>query len=112
MDKSLKTVLIVGGIIVAVLVILSVVPGLLWGGQYGGWGMMGPGMMGGYGTMFIIPIVVVGLIIWAVVSATRSTGDSDQVSRSGESALEILKRRYAHGEITKQEYDERKKDLA
>ncbi|OGO20501.1 MAG: hypothetical protein A2144_03135 [Chloroflexi bacterium RBG_16_50_9] len=72
-------------------------------------GMMGPGMMGGYGTMFLIPIVVIGLIVWAVVTATRRTGDSDYVSRSGESALEILKRRYAHGEITKQEYDERKK---
>ncbi len=111
MDKNLKTALIIGGIVIAVIVILSVVPGLIWGWQGYGYGMMGPGMMGGYGTMFLMPIlwiVVVGLIIWAVVAGTKKTGDSGQ---SEDSALEILKRRYARGEINKEEYEERKKDL-
>jgi len=112
MDKGLKTALIIGGIVIGVIVILSFVPGLFGGWQGYGWGgMMGPGMMGGYGTMFLIPIVVIGLIVWAVVTATRRTVDSDYASRSGESALEILKRRYARGEITKQEFEERKSDL-
>ena len=113
MDRNLKTALIIGGIVIGVIVILSVVPGLIWGWQgYGG--MMGPGMMGGYGTMFLMPIlwiVVIGLIIWAVVAATRRPGESDIPARSADSALEILKRRYARGEINKQEYEERKKDL-
>ena len=112
MDKSLRTALIIGGIVIGVIVILSVVPGLIWGWQgYGG--MMGPGMMGGYGSMFFMPIlwiVVIGLIVWAVTAAVRRPGDTD-MTRSGESALEILKRRYARGEINKQEYEERKKDL-
>ena len=88
MDRNLKTALIIGGIVIGVIVILSVVPGLIWGWQgYGG--MMGPGMMGGYGTMFLMPIlwiVVIGLIVWAVVAAVRRPGDSETISRIGDSA--------------------------
>jgi len=116
MNQNVKKSLIIGGIILAVLVILSVVPGLIWGWQgYGyGYGMMGPGMMGGFGIMFLMPILwiaVLGLIIWAVVAAVRKPGESGSPTSSADSALEILKRRYARGEITKQEYEERKKDL-
>ncbi|MDP3880394.1 MAG: SHOCT domain-containing protein [Dehalococcoidales bacterium] len=113
MDKNLKTILIIGGIIVGVLAILSIVPGILWGGQYGSWGMMGPGMMGGYGTMFLMPIlwiVVLGLIIWAVVAAVRP-GESSRSDSGTSSALEVLKKRYARGEIDKEEFEEKKKDL-
>ena len=113
MNQNVKTALIIGGIIVAVLVIL-VVPGLLWGWQGYGYGMMGPGMMGGFGTMFFMPIlgiVVLGLIIWAVVAAVRKPGESDGSTRQADSALEILKRRYARGEIDKEEYEAKKRDL-
>lgn len=115
MDRSLKTVLIIGGIVVAVLVILSVVPGLIWGGQYGGWGMMGPGMMGGFGTMGFMGIfwvLVLGLIIWAVVAAVRPGESSSSDSATASSALDVLKKRYARGEINKEEYEEKKRDLA
>ncbi len=114
MSRNLKTALIIGGIIIAAIVILSVVPGLLWGGQAYGYGMMGPGMMGGYGTMFIMPIlwiVVIGIIVWAVVAAVRRPGESDSSNRPADSALEILKRRYARGEINREEYEAKKKDL-
>lgn len=119
MNQNIKTALIIGGIIVGILVILPTVFGLIWGGQYGGWGMMGPGMMGpgmmgGFGWMWLMPIfwiVVLGLIVWAVVTAVRRPGEADSSSRSTDSALEILKRRYARGEINKEEYEEKKKDL-
>ena len=65
------------------------------------------------GLMGIFWIVVLGAIIWAVVAAARGTGQSggsDSGSHS-ESSLEILKRRYARGEINKAEYEEKKKDL-
>ena len=117
MDKSLKTSLIIGGIILAIIVIVPTIISAVTGWQGGyGYGMMGPGMMGGFGAMGLMGVfwvVVLGLIIWAVVGAARGTGQpggSDSASRS-ESALEILKRRYARGEINKAEYEEKKKDL-
>jgi putative membrane protein len=114
MDKNLKTALIIVGIVVAILVVLPLAFGATSGRQYGGWGMMGPGMMGGFGWMWLIPvfwILILGLIIWAVIAAVRRPGESDSSARSADSALELLKKRYARGEIDKQEYEEKKKDL-
>ena len=96
------------------LLILSLVPGLFRGWQGYGYGMMWPGMMGGFGFMFLMPVlwlVVVGLIVWGVVAAVRRPGEGDRTSRSSDAPLEILKRRYARGEVTKEEFDARKKDL-
>jgi len=115
MNKNVKTALIIGGIVVAVLIVLPSVLGAISGWQGSGWGMMGPGMMGGFGTMFFMPIlwiVVIGLIVWAVVAAVRRPGESDSSTRQADSALEVLKRRYARGEIDKEEYEEKKRDLA
>ena len=114
MDKNFKKALIIGGIIIGVIVILSVVPGLFGAGQGYGYGMMGSGMMGGYGAMFLMPIlwiVVIGLIVWAVTAAVRPGASSGSGSATASSALDILKTRYARGEITKQEYEDRKKDI-
>ena len=81
---------------------------------------MGPGMMGwdyGMGWFWTIIMVVfwiaviVGIIFlirWLVIS----TGTGSRAARSEESALEILKKRYARGEIDKKEFEEKKKDLA
>ena len=88
-----------------------------WGHQ--GWGM-GPGMMGwGYGmgwlgmilmAVFWIAVIVgiVFLIRWLVVS----TGSGDRRANSEDSPLEILKRRYARSEINREEFEEKKRDLA
>ncbi len=117
MDKNVKTALIIGGIIVAVLIILPLVLGLISGGQNGGWGMMGPGMMGGFGWMWLMPIFFIifwGLVIWGIVALVRGLSgsrSSDSSSSRPDSALEVLKKRYARGEINKEEYEEKKKDL-
>lgn len=116
MDKNIKTALIIGGIVVAFLIVLPLVFGLILGWYTGGWGMMGPGMMGGFGWMWLMPvfsIVLLGLIIWAIVASVRSLSESrgKDVSKT-DSALEVLKKRYARGEISKEEYEEKKKDLA
>jgi len=83
------------------------------------WGH-GPGMMGwGYGmgwfgmiimAAFWIAVIVgiIFLIRWLVLS-TRASGNKVHLE---DSALEILKKRYARGEINKEEFEEKKKDLA
>lgn len=116
MSKNVKIALITGSIILGVIIILSLVFGEILGWPYGGWGMMGPGMMAGFGWMWLIPIfgiVFLGLIIWAIVASVRSSDESkgSNSSKAG-LALEVLKKRYAQGEINKEEYEEKKKDIA
>jgi len=111
MSKGLKTGLIVSGIVVAVLIFTAVFAAFGFRGTEWGWSMMGPGMMGsfGWGWIMILPAVIFwGLIIWGIVALVRY---SSSPGRHNESALEVLKLRYAHGEISKQEYEEKKKDL-
>ncbi len=111
MNQTTKTVLTVGGIVVAVLVGLP----LIWGG-FGGWSGAGWGMMGGGVGMGVGGLVMVlfwGLIIWAVVAAVQGTSRSAGAVDGGrDSALEILKQRYARGEIGKEEYEAKRHDLA
>ncbi len=115
MNRNQNTVLIIGGVIVAVLVFLIFGFLLVWGFWGSGYGMMGPGMMGGYGSMFLVPIfiiVILGLVIWAVVTAAQKSNNIDNVSdNKAETPLDILKRRYAQGEIDKEEYETKKRDL-
>lgn len=64
---------------------------------------------GGYGGVFmwIIFLVLIGFVIYFVLRGEKwmKRGGSE------ETALDILKKRYAKGEITKQEYDRVKKEL-
>src|SRR6056297_1617081 len=73
-------------------------------GEYGhGWGM-------GMGWWWIIGLIIVIAVIWMVVkSMNRGTGSTTQ--SPGKSALDILKERYVKGEIDKEEFEKRKKDL-
>ncbi len=75
------------------------------GGGFG-YGMMGWGMLVvGLGWVLVI-IAIMALVVWAV----RST--QAHAIASGESALDILKMRYAKGEITKEQFDSMKRDLS
>ena len=71
-----------------------------------GWGMMEGNWYGG-GPLFMIVfwIIVVVLIVF-LINQTVGKG-----KEAGESALEILKKRYAKGEIDKEEFEAKKKDL-
>jgi len=75
----------------------------------GGWGpMMHYGF--GYGGMFmwIIFLIVIGLLIYFFV---QSQNTKSKTPTESESPLDILKRRYAKGEITSEEYEKMKKEL-
>ena len=76
---------------------------------YGEWGsIMHYGF--GYGGMFmwIIFLIVIGLLIYFIVQANKAKGS---MSIQKETPLDILKRRYAKGEIVKEEFERMKKDL-
>jgi putative membrane protein len=90
-------------------------------GAQWGWGY-GPGMMGGYGMghgmgwfgfvfmivfWVLVAVAIVLLIRWLILS-TRSAG---QGGRRENTALDILRERYARGEIGKEEFEEKKRDL-
>jgi putative membrane protein len=116
-NKNVKLGFILGGIALAILIVVP----LLWRGLFGwqgqGWGMMGPGMMGGFGWGWFMPVFMIlfwGLVIWGIVALIRGVTTTGARSTSGhaELAVEVLKRRYAQGEISKQEYEEKRRDLA
>ncbi|MCF8303524.1 MAG: SHOCT domain-containing protein [Bacteroidales bacterium] len=64
-----------------------------------GWGM---------GLGWIIGLVVLVAIVWLISQALDKNNNPAMPEKS---ALGILKERYARGEIDKQEFDDRKKDL-
>jgi len=51
-------------------------------------------------------LVVIGIVFLIKFTVDRTSSRSQEPS-----AMEVLKRRYASGEISKEEYDEKKKDL-
>jgi putative membrane protein len=77
--------------------------------------MDGNGMMYGYhygmGWMVVSLVFWILLIAGAVLLVLWIVGKSGRGSRAGveESALDILKKRYARGEITREQYEEMKK---
>src|SRR3990167_8630949 len=101
---------------------------MMWGGWSSPFGsnnstnnMMnfGFGPFGGFGWIFMIlwwVLIIAGivaLIKW-LSGQSRGTHRNDKPfdSTQGKSALEILQERYAKGEINKQEFEEKKKDLS
>src|SRR3989338_2799570 len=81
---------------------------MMWMMGGGGNPMMGYSGWGGFG--WIIMIVFWVLIILGVVALVRYLGRSGQ-QQDHRTPLDILKERYARGEINKKEFEEKKKDL-
>ncbi len=71
------------------------------------WGDYGWGM--GFGGIFMIIfwVFVILIVVYLVQSAVRGGKGQEQK----ETPLEILKKRYAAGEITKEEFERMKDDL-
>jgi putative membrane protein len=62
------------------------------------------------GWVWILWIEVIGLVIWGVIALVRRTSSTSNTSKKS-NPLEIAKERYARGEITKEEFEQIKKDL-
>jgi putative membrane protein len=86
---------------------------------FGRMGFM-PGLCGGL-FFLLFWVLVIGLVVWAITAWSRSSSHravtgSDIAPAApppvpGGRALDILKERYARGEITKEQYDEMRRDL-
>jgi len=76
-----------------------------------GWGpMMNLGYFG-YGGMFMGMLLIVILVAAAIYWFARETKSKTNSPLSGETPFGILKKRYAKGEITREEFERMKKDL-
>ncbi len=71
--------------------------GMGWGGMWFGW---------------IIWLVIIGGIVWAVVTIVNNNNRKQQnYFPREEDSLEILKKRYARGEINREQFEQMKQDL-
>jgi putative membrane protein len=77
--------------------------GITWGWNQ----MMNFGYGGGMFMMFIFAIVI-GLIIYFIITNTKSNRYTGGFS---ETSLDIIKERFAKGEITEEEFEKMKKAL-
>lgn len=102
-----KILLMISGFILVLPAALSAAPG------YCNWAY-GPGwhrgmFFGGGMFMWIFNIVILGVVIYLAVRLFRN----GTLSAAGnETPLDILKKRLAKGEITKEEYDALKKEIS
>ena len=79
-----------------------------------GWHPMHPmwGMCGAWGIgMLLVMLTFWVLVIVGLIALVRWLAAQGRESRS-DTALEILRQRYARGEINKDEFDARKRDLS
>ena len=73
------------------------------------------GMMDGYDMMgggWIFWLIFWILVIIGLALLIKYLLEASGAKRGEESALEILKKKYARGEISKEEFEDKKKDLS
>ena len=72
--------------------------------------MMGNGIGMGFGVgfMWLFWILLIIVIVWIVKAAVGSSTSSEP----RKSAIDILKERYARGEIDKEEFEQKRNDLS
>jgi len=98
-----------------VLSIFSLFPAIITGcakeypyGSGPGWGHMRYYGYGGW-FMWILFLIVIGILLYFVVQTAKAKGGAGV---SEETPLDILKKRYARGELTKEDFDRMKRELS
>jgi putative membrane protein len=69
------------------------------------------GMFGGMGFGWIFWIVIIAVIVWLVMQFNNKNQSDNSNMIVKDSPLDILKKRYAKGEISKEQFDQMKKNL-
>jgi putative membrane protein len=123
MDRTTRRLVIAFGVLLVVALGFSALMGGMMGpGVIGydqqGQGPFGPGMMRGHGWMWgvgmglggLVMLAFWGLVILGVILLIRSVGGAHGGGWQ-ETPLSLLKRRYAGGEITREQYEQMRKDL-
>jgi putative membrane protein len=67
--------------------------------------------MGWFGFGWIFMVLFCGLVIWGIIVFIRWLANQGESENKKSNAIEILKERYAKGEINKDEFEEKKKNL-
>lgn len=96
---------VVVAVLLGALVLLPVLMMTTWG-----WGMMGPGMWGG-GPMGLIWLVVLAAIVIALLQRKDFDLGRWTSGQAEKSPLDIVKERYARGEISRDEFAQLREDL-
>lgn len=77
-----------------------------------GFNGMGYGMNWGMGFGWIIGLALLVLVVWAIVKIVNNNNIYHSTTENNQkTALEILKERFARGEINKDEFEEKKRVL-
>ncbi len=66
---------------------------------------------GGMWFGWIFWLIIIGIIVWLLINQSKRNRNQDQVKPHIETPIDILKKRYAKGEINKEQFDQMKKDL-
>lgn len=121
MNRNTRWVVMSGAILVSLLIALALIfgarsagvlgyrgPGMM-GGYWGGSGMMGYGW--GMWWMPVLMVIFWGLVVWGIIALVRYFARTGCGAGGQDTALEILRKRYASGEIAREEFEEKKKAL-
>lgn len=83
-----------------------------WNGFDGMYNMMGGYGVFGWGFMiFFWILVILGIVYLMRLISEKNEPEKNEPVKLEKSAMDILKERYAKGEINKEEFDAKKKDL-
>ncbi len=123
MDSTARNLLVAFIVLIVVVLGFPALMGGMMGPGFMGWGPtgqgpMGPGMMTGRGWMWgfgmglggLVMLAFWGALIVGFLLVMRTLGGGHR-GRWHDTPLDVLKRRYAAGEITREQYEQMRKDL-
>lgn len=74
-------------------------------------GLDNAGWGGGFLMMILWTVLLIAILIWIFKAIQNRSNKRISTSLKNDTPLDILKKRYASGEISKEEYDKIKRDL-